>query len=382
MASSASLGTLRTSILRLPPAIRAAAYRASLARSFSASTTRRFSVVDVCVAPPTFLLDSLHSLGLPWYAVIPTTAFAVRGLLLYYYVGRPNQKAAQVYSYLQPLVAARFAHRRETPEEKQKWRDWDPPLDRFRPVLYAINTSWWRSSETRRIAKQFNAAPSRLKGLLNFGVLIAMTESLRMKSGSREGLLPLLVNSVQWSREFDSLDMTFQPTLSQDEQLAARLEQARVVDEQGSITYDMTKLAPAPDPEPAYAAYLDPSLHTEGLPWCPDLAMPDPTGILPAAMVAIMEGVPVTKGAPARPLLNRFQNLFPPLTRWQRVYLLVACAFGWLVQQWPAALLLYFISNIAIAAVQQQFLRAHYPVRRPIRPCARPLRQKVRKAWS
>ncbi|KAI7600898.1 hypothetical protein KC346_g13070, partial [Hortaea werneckii] len=84
MATPLRTRALRPSLFHLPPALRVSAFQATTAQRSFTSTSAPFTLVDLAVTPPSYLLDLLHtSLGLPWYAVLPATALVVRSSLLY-----------------------------------------------------------------------------------------------------------------------------------------------------------------------------------------------------------------------------------------------------------------------------------------------------------
>lgn len=419
MAALLSSSVARNAILRLPPHLRVSAYQHSLSRSFSASTPRKLSLVDIAVAPPTYLLNTLHNAGLPWYAILPTAAVLVRGVFVYYFSILPGRKAAQIQSHLMPLAAVNAIQSHNTPEKRRERRKLPPLFARLSDVM---GKAMALQQEQHRLGKAFGAPKWRWRGLLNFGMLIAMTESIRMKCAAREGLLPLVVSPFQWIGRSLRPDLypPPPPELSQEEKdgkLREMMEQAATMDESGDLQYDFTKL-PKVEAEREYSAYFDPSLQEEGISWwCMDLTVPDPTLMLP-----IMLGLGVATNilsrptaaaarppgplAPSKPTTEpsldldganrkaqmtlqaphyepkKFLGFLPPITNLQRIGLVLAMGFSFAALKMPAAILLYFIPSLVVGWVQNRWLDAKYPIRTPIGPCARPLRMRVRREWS
>ncbi|KAK3639128.1 hypothetical protein LTR56_012677 [Elasticomyces elasticus] len=434
MALHQSLSTSRASLLRLPPHLRASAYRHTLARPFSATQTRKTTLIDAAVAGPTLLLNSLHSLGLPWYAVLPGAAVLVRGVLVYYFAALPAQKAAQVRSNLIPLASANSLFQQQSHIEfrEKLTAIW---MKRFH---FAFMKWWVTRNELNKLSKMFNVQSRWWRGPLNFGMLIAFTEAIRMKCSAKEGLLPLLLRPFEFvasvlrglssSNASDASVKPILPTLSRDEMLAQRMEQAAITDEHGAVTYDFSKVGPPPAAEAIPSEYLDPSLQTEGLNWCVDLTASDPTLALPellwlsisaniifrrtvggpkkSPVTLSSSGNPPTEPAYLKPdylppgvdpeaanvlaapaygskkTNKAFLRFLPPVTNLQRIGLVFAMAMGAAAIKMPAAILLYFIPSLAVGWLQRRWLDMHYPIRPAIQPCKRPLRLRVKKEWN
>lgn len=148
---------------------------------------------------------------------------------------------------------------------------------------------------------------------MNFLTLMVFAEAIRLKCGSRKGLLPLLLGPLEglWGGRTDAAT-----TDSADEGLAQQLEmlhqeRLRTVRETESIsdtrsdiqspadahlveqpcetvepsyTFSASKLHP---PTP-YAELADPTMSSGGVAWFHDLTAPDMTHILPSLLVGIM----------------------------------------------------------------------------------------------
>ncbi|KAI7565739.1 hypothetical protein KC316_g12527 [Hortaea werneckii] len=426
MATPLRTRALRPSLFHLPPALRVSAFQATTAQRTFSSTSAPFSLVDFAVTPPSYLLDLLHtSLGLPWYAVLPATALVVRSSLLYFLSARNDRRKEGLRANLVPVATARVTRQLNSPEAERKRRRTAPFL---RPFFEAANGWLTRRNEFRTLEKQFGISPFRGGWLVNFGVLIAVTEAVRMRCGSREGLLPLALHPFEKMRE--ALNGKA-PVPSPESAAAAsgegaaaarglsedQLRAAMVTDADGNVTVDFAQLQqfaqdlpPAPT---AYSASFDPSLQLEGLPWCLDLTLPDSSFILPTSLVLIMAaGIvfkpgqslskprsspsakpPVPTTAPASPSPTPQQplpppyRLLPPITNLQRLQLSILPPFWLVALQFPAAIVLYVASSSAITTLQKWWVYRKMMggggvgAAAGIQPCRRPLRLKVRKEW-
>lgn len=422
MATVFTSPAVRASLLRLPPHLRVA----TVQRSFS-TTRPRQSLVDIIAAPPSYLLSTLHSTGLPWYAVLPLSAVIVRGFICYYVAARPNQKAAQIQSNLIPIIAANVMLTNNDPDrirEKENMK---------KPQLKRLEDRWFKFRTTNRLmremGKQFGATGMRWRSLANFGMLIAMTEAIRMKCGSHEGLLSLLLTPFQWLwaalRDDFSTGTVAAPTIplavpTSREQLMAelmaeRLEQGKTLDVNGNTVYDFSSLPPPARPDVVYAPYTDVSMQTEGFSWITDLSAPDPTFTLPVLLwLAISLNIILRPSIGSRSTIQQsrdpdvlvprevdpqaqavfshpqfgakvsknFLGIFPPVTNLQRIGLSIGLVFGFAMLKLPAGILLYMLPSLAVGWLQGRYLNVRYPVRPSIKPCLRPLRLRVRRQWN
>lgn len=417
MASTLSTRALKPSFFTLPPHLRTSAYQHT--RPFSSTPPRRLTLVDLAIAAPTTLLNTLHTAGLPWYATLPTTALLVRGLLVYYIAALPARRSARIQSHLVPLASARsfLSHIKKPPPAQEAGVPKNAPPIWADKVNRQFRMFWKRWLELHMLGRAFGAPRFHPRGFVNFGVLIAVTEAIRMKCGSREGLLPLVLGPVEAiARQVDPERfpaLAPQPTTTTagtaEEQLVQRMEQARVVGEDGVTTVDLSQLRPEAVPS-VYSAQLDPSLQTEGLSWCIDLTVPDPTFLLPTTLMLLMmanivfrptidnrnkRATPTTTLAPksiqdaseeakqtlqAPPHQSVIDKYLPPITNFQRIGLVISMVFWAAMLKMPAAILLYFLPSLVVGWVQQRYLDWKVPVVAPIQACRRPLRLKVRKA--
>ncbi|KAK4541217.1 hypothetical protein LTR36_008133 [Oleoguttula mirabilis] len=399
----------RASLFHLPPPLRVATYHQS--RAFSASAPRNFTLVDIAVAGPSALVDSLHNTGLPWYATLPTAAVLVRGVLVYYLSALPARRAARVQANLVPLASARTLHKLNDANAQARLQKLPPSL---RPLSRMIRGYWFRSLELHKLGKLFGAPRFHPRGILNFGMLIAFTEAIRIKCGSREGLLPLVLSPFEWVA-MQTMPGQF-PTVAPPEPSGLgeeQLQAATTVSEDGMTSIDLSQLRVA-QPGHAHSAHLDPTLTDEGLFWCLDLTAPDPTFLLPTLLsltmaaniifrptagkpkasspaaatpralttseeqIASPEARKILQAPPAQGILSRYIG---PMNFGQRIGLCISIVFFFAALKMPAAILLYFIPSMIMGGLQRMWLDRKVPITPPIQPCRRPLRFKVRKEW-
>jgi inner membrane protein COX18 len=155
------------------------------------------------------------------------------------------------------------------------------------------------------------------------------------------------------------------------------------------------------------SSLADPSLALEGLFFCPDLSLPDPTWCLPillfttlitptilrlkTSLLTEQEPPDVSKlrsseaqsfmkeyhaGAEERRLLAEKQA--KTLLRGS----MFSLAFAILLSDLPAGILLYVIANQTTAMVQRLWLQYKFPRGETIRPCKRPMRIRVRNRYG
>ncbi|KAI7259854.1 hypothetical protein KC345_g10207 [Hortaea werneckii] len=413
MATPLRTRALRPSLFHLPPALRVSAFQATTAQRSFTSTSAPFTLVDLAVTPPSYLLDLLHtSLGLPWYAVLPATALVVRSSLLYFLSARIDRRKQGLQANLVPVAAARANMQLHNPDEWQRRRRM-PPL--LRPLIDELKGRWTVRSEAQALNKQFGV--SHLGGFpsffASFGLLIAVTEAVRMRCGSREGLLPLVLHPFERMREAlfgKAPSPSPESTAASGEGAAAarglsedQLRAAMVTDADGNVTVDFAQLQQAaqdlPPAPTAYSASFDPSLQLEGLPWCLDLTLPDTSFILPTSLVLIIASgiifkpgqslskparsppsakpsAPTTTTSPSpssssssssssSPTKQQQQQQQPPLpstppfrllpriTNLQRLQLSILFPFWLAALQFPAAIVLYIASSSAVTQLQK-----------------------------
>lgn len=440
MASFLANRSIRSRILRLPPELRSTTLQS---RPFSNTPSRKLTLVDIAVAGPNAIIDGIHSLGIPWYATLPLTAALVRGTLVYYLSAVPARKKEQVQALLLPLVSAKIdkAIARTRIHMNSKRPGWD------RGSIGAISQVWMRFYAARKawdsIGKHYGAPRWSARSSLNFGMLIAFTEAIRLKCGAREGLLPLLISPFQWTAEKLNPE-TFPPPPSAPkkdpaELYAERLEAMRQEDEMDTIASTQSsaggtaraseilngqdsgaaaQIGPSDSLtssnvlEPT-SAYFDPSMTTEGLAWFTNLTLPDSTIVFPTALgISLLASIAMrptvkNRASPSTPsavgkkpepqsdetgssaskpdtttdAILTVSTFWQRMTFAQRFGVFFSGAFALVAMKLPVAILLYFIPTVVIGFLQSRWLSIKYPIPQPIKGCARPLRMKQRKEW-
>lgn len=312
----------RTALLALPSNLRVAVYQHHF-RHFSVSTPKRFNLVDAAAAGPTLLLQAVHALGLPWCIALPATAVLVRSTFVYYLGTLPNRKAQARRAGLIPLANARLLWQlRKQAATLPVITHADVSGVAKLQRTYFMWEKWHTVSGD--MAKQWGAARWTWRRFINFGILIAFTESVRRLCGAREGLLPLLLGPFQSLGrkilpELFDLSDKYAGAVPQEAdrymQMATKMRDAQQVQLDASTATDRGAFSGEGAFDPSIHAeglqhtalgadaqaalqnhvnvvannsypWFDPTLQTEGFAWCTDLTLPDPTFMLPLALSA------------------------------------------------------------------------------------------------
>jgi inner membrane protein COX18 len=245
---------------------------------------------------------------------------------------------------------------------------------------------------------------------VNFGALLATAEAVRMKCGAREGLLSTILSPFEWLvGKLDPNGST--PAMNREahaQELAERMERVRemrlqqaqeqtlgadgqALSEQSTMSENLFHPSelPAPPSINVDSLYFDPTLTKEGFSWCTDLIACDPYHVLPLATAAVMlSNILLNPLAVPRPHPSAHKMPAPIrffLTRYapsQNFSMALACAFGYILQGLPAAIVLYVFSSAAAGFVQRRWLNLAMPLRKPIMPCVRSTRVRSKKEWS
>jgi inner membrane protein COX18 len=451
----------------LPPAHRLSLYEQSLQRSihpsprraFSATTSRKSDIYRTIVSVPATLLDAIHSTGLPWFATIPAAAILVRGVLIYYTCTKPAHLNRNKLSHLNPLIAARASSMSRHVGISRPTKD-DGLFVKLRFILAHFLT---HRKVLRRVKDQF-ALPHTWRTLVpTYLSLIVMAEAIRVRCGASRGLLDALLSPFSWwdslklgaqvvawdpySKEPNPIESHLAADVSSGSSVAttstadvssgsgvATTSAAEPVDAVSHVDLSGSGSdTPATEPvetsphadlsgssvdtssaaEPVEAlshvdlsGFADLTLAVEGLPWCPNLTVADPMGILPSllcftiAIPAVVRLVCVGRTLAPPPLTNMSKAEADAAmakynggaaergklreTHAQRCIgsFAFAVAFMLLMTKVPAGILLYIISNQMTALVQRSWLQFKYPTGKTIRPCPRPMRRKVRNSFG
>jgi inner membrane protein COX18 len=398
LVSRTATSNARTAFLQLPSHLRLLSHQQS-SRSFSATAPTKISLVEIVAAPPLVILNGLHTVGIPWYAAIPTAAILIRGVLGYYFAVAPARRRAQIRSNLNPLIAAEI--QLDHSFRRLKGENVPPGLKNIDAQLKAHS-----------IGKRFGAGVIAWTSFVNFATLIATSEAVRMKTGARQGLLSTLLEPFEW------LARTFAPGYSSTlidapeiraRELAERLERLRdtriqQAQEQGLnpeaadaaasgqslLSDNLFQYSPQPPPLiNTNSPYMDVTLQTEGFSWCTDLSAIDPYSILPGLTCAVMLGRVLLNPLPRPRPIYAAQNLPAPLkflitrySTWQYISAAFAGLIGYVLTSVPAAISLYMFSTVVTSFLQNKWLNLAMPMRKQILPCSRAPRVMSKKQWS
>lgn len=373
------------SLFRLPPALRHSLYQHhqhNAARQFSvqAITSSVDAATAIAIIPAT-AMEALHTIGLPWWAVFPVSAVLVRSFLVYPLFQRPLRKSQAERAALQPLIDAKIGWIIRT-------------LDKPQPTGTSGRWTmlWTRIAISRQLGMSiFNHPRIPFRRGASFFTLIAMSDSIRRLSGHKEGLLKFLLGPFDWIASWavpkhsessqaagtNDIPLHGTPTSrasSQDGALSSpHSEEIDNSAESSPWAADHTAVdtalqAPIPGPNIAIdSPWFEPSLLTDGFSWCPDLTASDPTLVLPfiftgSFFASIYFSPRIGGGQGAGKATNM-----------QRIGMTIAVLSIFPALKMPVALLMYFITNICVSAVQTRWLAYTVPVRSVPTACKRPV---------
>lgn len=436
MASFLAQRSLRSITLKLPPELRTNAFPF---RAFSSTPSRKLTLVDVAIAGPNAILNGIHAMGVPWYATLPLTAVLVRGTFVYYFSSLPARKQAQTKALLFPLINAKADMLMTTRyhDEASEIRE-SSETKLGRGLSYSFLMLKAKTAAMQQVCKPYGAPSFSARSLLNFGMLIAFTEAIRLKCGARDGLLPALLTPFQWlaqKADPERFPKPVEPELKDPVTvLAERLEAqhaglgsagqvevqsmpgasraSEILNDPAYQSGTTTKLSPL-DGMDSSGSYFDPSLMTEGLSWFTDLTAPDSLLVFPATL-----GITMLITATLRPVvgkrppptklskeetssrtdlkdralamsphrqsqdqLSALQQYFEGMQWNQRLGIFMSGIFFIAAMKMPVAILLYFVPSIALGWVQSRWLDIKYPMPQPIQKCSRPMWRKARREW-
>jgi inner membrane protein COX18 len=351
-------------------------------------------------------MDSLHHLGLSWAVVIPCTAGLLRGIVTYYLITLPQRRKDRQEAAIRPLIHAYTLWHREQPVEKEKEmkafqeagtkglraykRSWQ-----FRASL----RGWWELGYLTGVSR-WQTVGSKLA---NFGILVVVMEAIRLRCGRGEGLLSLLLTPLTpvWNHISEALAELRQrgevmmaqngspPAVGAASVTSIESPEAGGV---GETTAEIAAASPAADaysplPDATPLSTIDPTLQVEGLPFCPDLTLADPTGILPVSLFfamainAFLSPRPPKSFVAQKTWIRAINEKWRTLPFGQRITIFVAGYFWIVAQSLPAGMVLYIITNSLIGFAQRVWLDIKYPTLKAITPCIRPVRQKRKRLW-
>lgn len=384
-------------LLALPPALRQSVFQQQFrsgARPFSIPAiiesvpAARYVETTLALIPAT-VMESLASVGLPWYAVLPVSAVVFRSLLVYPLFQRSLRKKLAQRASIAPLIQAHLSLYKR--QEMKDPRIGLNTVQRFAMVLH-------RWLATRRLEKNlFSRNALAFERTMSFLTLMTVSESIRRLSGSREGLLSVLMRPFSWilgptpdaAPEQHPAQSTTSPPV-QPTSHGLESEPASTSSSADAFTSaDFNTLStsvPSPDqilqpvasspPLSVDSPWFEPALLTDGFSWCPDLTAADPTLTLPfvfsASFFANIYFAPRIAD----------QHGVAKATNLQRIVMTVAIFSIYPALQMPSALLIYFTSNIWVSALQSRWLAYRFPVRPAPSACRRPVRMQPLKEMA
>jgi len=251
-----------------------------------------------------------------------------------------------------------------------------------------IKIKWSRWRVGRYFEKEFGVRSRKWSvRILSLVILLIVSEGLRRVCGLREGLVGLLLGR-------------FKPYLAGEE--ARRLNEDhessnyRTLNDNHVIPLEHNNLQSFITSRVDYkegTSWLLPSLRNGGLPWSEDLTSPDKYKILPllfsgslfyslwtAQNEAERQRTEQNTSSPEKTqtgeakVINdeKLQVKKAPDSKytWQKGFISIVSGLS-LIPAWdmPCALLIYFISNLAIGKLQSQHVMLKYPVIRPPQAC-------------
>ena len=354
---------------------------------------------------PYYLLTSLHAAGLPWWAALPASALVIRTIVLRAFI-LPYRRASMRLMSLQPLIDAQMGVGRRRLIKDASGGTW--VTFRMALYLYRFGVRW-------QIGHDFGAHPGMLRRFGGFVVLMTVSEAIRRMCGAKDGLLRVLLGPLDYYlgstmrviRDIPFLG-PFQRQKSTDEDIAndakattnassnvqAGSGGAPVTEKEPQVQeLDSSKDKPnaISRPDPPTSSWFQPSFVNGGPSWCLDLTKPDNSFILPCVFsLAFGASIYFAPGAtpkssssePATPSGESGQDTEgsatrvskPELTFGQRCMLALATLSIFPALHMPSALLIYFVSNIGISALQTRRLAHKFPARIPPMACKRPVR--------
>ncbi|CAD0097186.1 unnamed protein product [Aureobasidium vineae] len=344
---------------------------------------------DYVALMPVTCLDSLHSIGLPWFAAIPLSAILIRSLLIYPLFQRPLREKLVARAQLQPLVDAnmsitkRILYRRTTKGTQKS-------------MAHKLNLTLesWRTRNRVRIA-MFER--SRLYGhrFFMFMTTIVVSDGLRRMMGAKEGLLKFVLGPLDWTLSW-LVPSSLTETSPGEAEVSPASPVSNPVTNTGlddldpwstGVPQGLSATETAQDATSGLAqeastavaghlnsAWFDPSLLTEGFSWCPDLTASDPTMVFPlifsSTFFASIYFAPRIQGTVTGSKVDERAKS----TNGQRIMMTVAMLSIIPALHMPTGLLLYFISNMVTNNLQSRWLTYTKPIHPAPTACKRPVR--------
>jgi hypothetical protein len=253
-----------------------------------------------------------------------------------------------------------------------------------------------------QIQKAFGISGSLRSGIVTNLSLVVMSEAIRLRCGSSQGLVSILL--YPFTRVWTGIKRTF---LDIKDQLSPISPDAPTPSTEIVQSGTAALTPPVEQMESlsiVQSPFVDPSLMVEGLRWCPDLSVPDPYQLLPFFLTTIMiyQGVvtamqiPVTRRpdlaglsdaeieAQAHQLRFDLKEHATQASKRKRSIFMnssVAFIFGLIMTEVPAGIVLYLLTSVTTAGVQRLWLQYKYPAGEAITRCKLPMRVRVRNQY-
>lgn len=328
-------------LLHLTPSFRVHLHQQN-SRSFHATPRRHMPEILNPMNWPHELLVGLHSSGLTWATIIPLTALLVR-LNVAAFLTYPSRVTILRQLALKPILQARF----RTNEAVGKLKSLDKNTQ-LRAVLTA----------TRQMYKKWGCANlNKWLPLLQLPVFVSFMETIRAIGGSPVGffgaikqlLMPHHHPAAGGAEADARVDIAASSQIASSE--ATSLQTAPSQDQLHPEAAEMSALQP----------WFEPSFAMEGLSWCPDLTVPDPTGILPVAVPLMMLATIANSLYGAGGLKKRSPSRAASLLF--RLSIVFTASIAWVAPFMPAGLLYYWMCSSTFAFLSQLFFDWRYPIK-------------------
>jgi inner membrane protein COX18 len=320
--------SLRTNIFQLPPNIRTTLYRHRL-RQFHASAPLKSETTLLDIPHQLFL--SLHDIGQTWTLAIPLAALTIRFGLLAFQL--PARHAQQRRHQMTPVINGfRSAQNIAQERDIKNGRTSRMHSQTFKEMEFA--------KYKRDASVEWNTGLHwTFLSYLQLPVFLGMAECMRSMLGMQRGLLAAIMS------RFEGLPLEISSATEE------RLD---------GLESNIFR------PE-----WIEPSMATEGLFWCHDLTVADPTLALPFIVSALMFAN-ISLGS---------EVVAAERKPWQkglhRGLMIVALLIGPLTMQLPAGILYYWACSSATSLGSNLWMDRKYPLKKPIKACKRPLRAEL-----
>jgi inner membrane protein COX18 len=293
---------------------------------------------------PHEFLVGLHSTGLTWATIIPLTALLVR-LNVATFLNYPARITILRQLALKPILQGLFRSKVAAVGSFNS-------LDKNTQDQIVLNTIH------KMYAKWGCSSSNKWLPLLQLPVFVSFMETIRAIGGSPVGffgaikqlLIPTHRPAVGGAETGTQIDIAASPQVTSSE--ATSLQAAPSEDQLPPEVTEMSALQP----------WFEPSFAVEGLSWCPDLTVPDPTGILPVAVPLMMLATIVNSLYGVGGLRKSFHSSRQTSLLF-RLSVVLTASIAWVAPLMPAGLLYYWTCSSTFALLSQLFFDWRYPIK-------------------